>query len=458
MNLKNFFEPERIAIVGASRDKNKVGHVIMQNVLDEGFEGEVIPVNPSAERILNREAYGSVLKIPGKVDLAVISVPAKFVMKVIGECNRKKIRDVLIVSAGFSEIGNRKLEDKLRDCLVKHKMRAIGVNCLGIYDSYNKLDTLFLPRNRMKRSEPGGIGFVCQSGAVGSAIMDKATDEGHKFSKFISYGNATHVDESDLIDYLGDDEKTKVICLYVEGIKDGDKFYKTVKRVSKKKPIIALKGGLTDRGMKATLSHTGSLAGKKEVYFGVFKQTGVIRADSLEEMFTIASLVEKEAFFKGKNRIQIITNGGGYGIVSTDKIVEAKNLEMAFLTSETSRKLRKAFPETVNIGNPLDLVGDATNERYEIALEACLKDKNVDGIFLIVLYQTPLIDSGIVKIISSAHESSKKPIVVVSTGADFTEKLSDSVEEKGLPTFDFPEDAITAIDKLIWWENKRKSL
>jgi acetate---CoA ligase (ADP-forming) len=457
VDLKNFFEPSRIAVVGASRNPNKVGNVIMKNILDGRFEGEVVPVNPNAEYILNRKCYSSVSKIVGKIDLAVISVPAKLVLDVIKDCKKKGVKDVLIVTAGFSEIGNIKLEEKLKKMLDKYRMRCIGVNCLGLYDAYNNLDTLFLPRYRLNRPEKGAIGFICQSGAVGSATMDRATEEGHKFSKFISYGNATQIDESDLIEYLGEDEDTKVICLYVEGIKDGEKFYETVKRVSKKKPIIALKGGLTERGNRATLSHTGSLAGEKEVYLGVFKQTGIIHTDSLEEIFTIASLVEKKTWFKG-NRIQIITNGGGYGIVSTDKIVEAKNLEMANFSKSTENKFKKIFPETVSVGNPLDLVGDATTERYKIALTACLKDKNIDGIFLIVLYQTPLITKEIVSVISEAHESSKKPIVVVSTGARFTEKLSEKLEELGIPVFDFPKDAVTAIDKLIWWEEKRKTL
>jgi len=457
VNLKNFFQPERIAVIGASRNPSKVGHVILKNILDGGYEGEVIPVNPNAEEILRHKAYGSVTKIEEKVDLAIISVPAELVLKVSKECKDKGIKDLLIISSGFGEIGNKKLEDKFADFLNENKMRAIGVNCLGVYDSYNKLDTLFLPRYRLRRPEPGVIGFICQSGAVGSATMDMATERGHKFSKFISYGNATQIDESDLIEYLGKDEETKVICLYVEGIKDGDKFYKTVKEVSKKKPIIALKGGLTEEGMEATLSHTGSLAGKKEVYFGIFKQAGVIRADSLEEMFNIASLIEKDVRFGG-NRVQVITNGGGYGIISTDNISESKDLEMAKLSGVTTNKLRKAFPKTVNVRNPLDLVGDATDERYKIALEACIKDKKVDCILLIVLYQTPLITTDIIEIISEMHGGTQKPIVVVSTGGEFTEKLSNSLEKKGLPVFGFPKDAIVAMDKLVWYQNKKKNL
>ncbi|MCH7568587.1 MAG: CoA-binding protein [Nanoarchaeota archaeon] len=457
VNLKNFFEPKRIAVIGVSRNPRKVGYVIFKNILDAGFEGDVIPVNPHVSEILNHIVYSSVKKIKGKVDLAILAIPAEKVLGVVKECKSKGIKDVLIVSSGFSEVGNNELENKLKEFLKKNKMRCLGVNCLGVYDSYNALDTLFLPRYRLKRPLPGAISFVCQSGAVGSAILDIATAKGHKFSKFISYGNATDIDESDLIEYLGNDKNTKVICLYVEGIKDGEKFYKVLKKVSEKKPIIALKGGLTEEGMEATLSHTGSLAGKKEVYFGIFKQVGIINADSLEEMFNIASLVEKNVEFKG-NRLQIITNGGGYGIISTDAIVDAENIEMSSLSSKTIKNLRKVFPKTINVRNPLDLVGDATTERYEIALEACIKDDKVDGILLILLYQTPLITTDIVEVISGFHQETKKPIVVVSTGGEFTENLSESLEDKGVPVFSFPKDAIHAIDKLIWYGKKRKRL
>lgn len=455
--LKNFFEPKCIAVVGVSRNPNKVGHVVFKNLIDGDFKGEVIPINPKIEQILHYKVYSSVTKVKKKVDLAIVAIPAEGVLKIVKECNSCEIKNVLILSSGFSEIGNKKMEEELKEYLKKNKMHCIGVNCLGIFDAYNKLDALFIPRYRLRRPKPGNISFVCQSGAVGAAILDIATEKHHRFSKFISYGNATDIDESDLIEYLGKDENTKVICLYLEGIKDGEKFYATMRRVSKIKPIIVIKGGLSEEGSKAVLSHTGALAGKKEVYFGIFKQAGVIYADSLEEMFDIASIVEKGISFSG-NRIQIITNGGGYGIISTDLISDSENLKMAYLSSSTIKKLRMVFPSTVNIHNPLDLVGDATTERYKEALESCIKDKNVDAILLIVLYQTPLITTDIVDVISEMHRETKKPIVIVSTGGEFTENLSDSLEENGLPTFSFPSNALKAIDKLVWYEGKKKVL
>ena len=455
VELDSFFRPISVAIIGASRNPAKIGHVILKNMVDGGFKGKIFPVNPEANEILGYRAYESVNKIHEDISLAVIAVPAELVLKIIDECAKKKVKDVLIVTAGFGEVGNHKLENQLKEKLDKYGMRCIGVNCLGIFDAYNKLDTLFLPRYRLTRPKAGGISFVCQSGAIGSAVLDIAAYSGYAFSKFISYGNATQIDESDLIDYLIEDVNTKVICLYVEGVKDGEKFFNVLKEATKHKPVVVLKGGLTDAGMRATISHTGALAGNKEVFFGILAQTNAIRADSLEEMFHIAALFEKRVDFQN-NRIQIITNGGGYGIISTDGIAGSKHLKMADLSSITVNEIKKIAPEHMNVGNPLDLLGDATTERYRETLNLCLNDKNVDGVLLIVLYQTPLITTEIVEVITEAHSNSKKPIIVVSTGGEFTELLSKSLMERGIPVFNFPTETITALDKVVAYELKHK--
>ena len=454
--LDNFFRPRSVAVIGASRNSAKVGHVILKNLIDGGFKGRIFPVNPEASSILGYRAFASVSAINEIVDLAVIAVPAELVLKVVNECHKKKILDVLIVTAGFGESGNYKLEQQLRDLLDKNKMRCVGVNCLGVFDAYHKFDTLFLPRYRLTRPKPGGISFICQSGAIGSAILDIAAAGGHTFSKFVSYGNATQIDESDLLDYLHNDSTTKVICLYVEGIKNGEKFYETLKKVASVKPVIVLKGGLTPAGQQATLSHTGSLAGDKEVFYGILEQAGAIRADSLEEMFHIAALVEKGVNFNS-NKIQIITNGGGYGIISTDAISSSKHVKMAELSPQTVVDVKKFAPPAMNVGNPLDLLGDATTERYKQSLDSCLTDRNVDGVLLVVLYQTPLITTEIVEVISEAHRKYSKPIIVVSTGGEFTELLSRSLMERGLPVFNFPTEAIIALDKLVAYQLKHKS-
>lgn len=455
VQLDNFFKPRMVAVVGASRNPAKIGHVIMKNMVDGGFKGKVYPVNPEAKEILGFRCYKSISEINEIIDLAVIAVPSEFVLKVVDDCHKKKIKDVLIVTAGFGEVGNHKLEEQLKEKLDKNGMRCVGVNCLGVFDAHNRFDTLFLPRYRLTRPKAGGISFVCQSGAIGSAILDIAAYSGYSFSKFVSYGNATQLDESDFIEYLLHDENTKVICLYAEGIKDGEKFFETLKRTTSVKPVIVLKGGLTDAGMKATISHTGSLAGNKDVFFGILNQTNAIRADSLEEMFHIAALFEKKVDF-ANNRVQIITNGGGYGIVTTDAIAASKHLRMADMSSITASEIKKKAPEHMNVGNPLDLLGDATTERYRDALSLTLADKNIDGVVLIALYQTPLLTTEIVEVITEAHRNSKKPIIVISTGGEFTELLSKSLMERGIPVFNFPTETITALDKVVNYQLKHK--
>jgi acyl-CoA synthetase (NDP forming) len=292
---------------------------------------------------------------------------------------------------------------------------------------------------------------VCQSGAVGSSILDLATEQGYGFSKFASYGNAMNVDESDLIEYLGNDERTKVICLYVEGVKDGKKFLSVAKNVSKKKPIIAIKGGKTEQGSRATISHTGSLAGTAEIYSGIFRQAGIIEVNSLEEMFEAAKILEKCACPRGR-KVLVVTNGGGYGILSTDAIIN-NGLEMAQLSKDSVKQMRQLLPK-VQPTNPVDLLGDASTESYRAAIQVALADKNVDVILAIVLYQTPLVTTDIVDLLIEFNDMKKKPIVVVSAGGEFTEVLKKNVENNNIPTYTFPENAVKAVRNLVkyYWK------
>ncbi len=455
MELEKFFNPKTVAVIGASRNPEKVGNVLLKNLIESGerLGRKIIPINPNAQEVLGKRAYSKITDAKEKIDLAIIAIPANLVSAAVEQCKEKNVKNIIIVSSGFSETGDKETETRLKDYLNANGMKAIGVNCLGIFDAHTSMDALFIPKTKMRRPKAGGISFVCQSGAIGLAIIDIAAEKDYKFAKFISYGNATQLDESDYLEYLAKDKDTKVICMYIEGVKDGEKFYKTAKRISKNKPIIVVKGGLTKAGDQATLSHTGTLAGKKETYFGIFNQANLIRADNLEEMFNIASILENPITAKG-NRVQIVTNGGGYGIVSTDKVSEARNLQMAELSDSTSKALRKVMPSYVNIRNPLDISGDATSKRYETALKQVSKDKNVDLILLIALYQTPLLSEDVVGIIEKAKKSTKKPKVVVSTGSEFTEKLSEMLIEKKVPVFSFPHLAIEALDKVVGYKRR----
>ena len=448
MKLDNFFKPKNIAVVGASRNANKVGHQALKNSL-ETHKGKVFAINPNADEILGLKCYKSIKTIKEKIDLVLLALPAKIVLKAVKEINKKGVKDIIIYAAGFKEIGNNKLEEQLKNYLKKHKIRALGVNCMGTYDAYSPLDTIFNPSYKMGRPEKkGGISFVCQSGAAGATILDLMEAKGYGISKFISYGNSTVLTETDFLEYLNKDKNTKVICMYIEGIEQGRKFLETAK--SCKKPVIVVKGGTTEAGHKATLSHTGSLAGSAEVYFGAFKQANIITAKSLQEMFDIARILEKDIEITGK-RVQVLTNGGGYGIMATDTLIK-QGLIMTEMEKNSIKQLKKSFPEIVVVKNPIDLTGESRAEWYQVSLESILKDKNVDAVLIVLLYQTPHIDPKVVDLISSSLKESKKPTVVVSVGGHYTETLKRDLEDQGVVCFDSPERAANALAKALQYK------
>lgn len=438
-----FFNPGTVAVIGVSRDQRKIGHVIFRNFIDGKFKGKVYPVNPQTDRLLGRKCYPSVTKIKDKIDLAVISTPSAFVAESLRECGRKGIKSVIVISAGFKEIGNVKGENEIVDIARKYKMKVIGPNCLGVYDPKTGVDTIFLPKYRLGRPKQGNIAFITQSGAVGSVVLDWMSRKGYRISKFISYGNAAETDEADLMEHLVKDRKTKVICAYFEGVKEGRKFLDIAKRISKKKPVIILKGGVTSAGTKAVSSHTGSLAGSFEVYSAAFRQSGVIQADDMEELFDFARVLSSQPKPKGK-RIQIITDGGGFGVLLADNIIE-NSLRLAKMSKENVNKLKKKMPPYVIIKNPIDLIGDATTERYYYALNAAIEDPNVDMIGLILLLQVPSLGENVVETVINAFKTSKKPIFVISAGGDYTEVLKRTMENVGIPTFSYPHKAAKAM-------------
>ncbi len=437
--MKSLFYPKTIAVIGASQHTHKVGNVIFRNLLKDF---RVIPINPNTKEILGKKTFPSVKKVKEKIDLAVITTKAQLVPKIMEECGRKKIKNIIIISSGFKETGNIKLETKVKTILNKYKITCIGVNCLGILNTENNLDTLFLPQNKLKRPKKGNISFICQSGAIGAAILDLYSEQDYGFAKFISYGNATNTDESDLLNYLNKDKKTKVICMYIEAVQNGKKFIKTINKI--KKPIIILKGGKTKKGIEAALSHTGSLAGNSKIYSAVFKQNRIIEANSIEELFDIAKIFSKLKKPKGK-KILVITNGGGYSIITSDEIDKSK-LELAELSPQTRMALKKTMPKTVNIRNPLDLVGDATTKRYEKAIKLANKDKNINILLIIILYQTSTLTQDITDIII---KNNKKPTIVIATGGNKTEIIKRKLERHNIPCYGFPKNAVTSLSKFL---------
>lgn len=440
MNLDPFFKAKNIAVIGAARETGKVGNTILKQLMGRTFK--LYPVNPNADEILGMKCYESVQQIPVKIELAIISTPGQTVPAILDQCGKKGIQHVIIISAGFKEIGNTKLEKELQDKLKGNNILCIGPNCLGVYDAHTKMDTLFLPTERLKRPKAGTISFISQSGATGSAVLDLAAYENYGFAKFISYGNAANVDESDLLEYLAKDPDTKIICMYIEGIHNGKKFLKTAKEC--KKPIIVIKGGVTEAGSKAAKSHTGSLAGTAEVYYGAFKQANIITAHKMEELFEFAKLFEKTKIKTSGKNVQIITNGGGYGILTADAITHY-GLKLA-QPGRDIKVLAKEFPPTVIVDNPIDLLGDATTERYKIAINAAIKDPHNDSIAIVALTQTPLLDNEqLVEVIKEANKKTHKPIILITTGSDYAITLKQKFEANGIPCFTFPENAIRAL-------------
>jgi acetyl coenzyme A synthetase (ADP forming)-like protein len=439
MALDEFFNPKSIAVIGASRTPGKLGYTILENI-KISFNGKIYPINPNAGEILGLITYPSVLDVKEPIDHAIIVIPAEIVKKVLEECIKKKIKAVTIITSGFSEIGKKERELELKNLSKNKRIRIIGPNCMGIYKK--DLDMIFLPRNRLKRPPEGSISFITQSGAFGSILLDVMANDGVGISKFISLGNKVDVDEIELINYLENDLSTRCIAIYLESVKNGEEFIKTAKRVVKKKPIVCFKAGKTEKGNEAVLSHTGSLAGLAEVYSAAFKQAGIIEAKSSEEIFDFAKALANQPVMKD-NKIAVVTDGGGFGIVATDAAVQ-DGLELPALEAESVKALKNLLPEYGIAKNPVDLTGDATVERYQKALEIVLKDKNIAGVACIALMQIPTLTDEIVDILRDCKVSGK-PITVCSAGGQFVLERNRKLEAFGIPVYPTPERAVKAL-------------
>ncbi len=449
--------PKSVAVIGASDKPNKVGHAIMQNYIDVDFDGDIYPVNISAgDRIMGFNAYKSVLDIKKPIDLAVISIPAEFVPSTILECGRAHVKGIVVVSSGFAEVGNQALQDKLVAASNRYKIPVIGPNCLGVMDPRSKNDTLFLPTYKIDRPKIGSVSFVSQSGSIGSSILDLISEEGFGLSRFISYGNAAVVDEVDLLNYLVHDGDTRVIVFYIEGVKRGKDFIELARTATKLKPVVILKGGISPAGSTAAHSHTASLAGSAEAYKAAFRQFGFVEAETLEDLLNYAKIFDTQPPATG-NHIGVITNGGGHGVLATDALY-MNGLEMAELSKATYRSLRKSMPPIVNMRMPLDIGGDAGEQRFNAALEAMSSDPNVDAIIAITLFQTPGADERVAASIINYGARKVKPLVAVSTGSDYTQSHVKLIEESGVPVYDSPDIAARSLRALIEYSRYKKGL
>ncbi len=454
MNLERLVNPRSIAVIGASQNPEKVGHVILKNNIDSGFDGRIYPVNINASgAIMGLKAYRSVLDIKRPVDLAIIAVPAAAVPGVMRECGRAGVKGAIVVSGGFAEVGETGLQDELTAIALRYSMPVIGPNCLGITDPRTRLDTLFLPSFKIDKPSVGGVSFASQSGAVGSSVLDMINSESFGLSRFISYGNAAVVDEVDILNFLCKDRETRVVVFYIEGVKRGREFIEVAKRATIRKPVIILKGGMSEAGSEAAHSHTASLAGSTQAYEAVFRQFGFTEAKDLKDLFNFSKIFETQPLARG-DRIAIITNGGGTGVLATDALYE-NGLELAKLSENTKRVLRKAMPPIVNVRLPLDMAGDADDKRFAAALDAIGNDKNVDAIMAIALFQTPGADSRVAATLIHYGTSMSKPMVVVSMGGSYTKTHKSMIESGGVPVYESPGDAAESLAALIRYSRYR---
>ncbi|MHA1376951.1 MAG: acetate--CoA ligase family protein [Candidatus Helarchaeota archaeon] len=455
--IRNFFEPEHgIAVIGASNKKGKVGNAVITNLtkgsvkaagLSAGFSGKIYPINNKAQqgdKIGGLPAYKSLLDIEDPVDVAIVVVPSKFVLNVINDCVAKGVKSLVIITAGFSEHDDdgKKLENQVCKIARDNNIRIIGPNCLGIIRTHNNYNASFADLMPPK----GPISFISQSGALCTAVINYSFDEKIGFANFVSIGNKADIDDSDLIEYFAADPKTKVIALYIESIKNGKKFRETIDSVIEKVPIVVAKSGRTAAGAKAASSHTGSLAGSDIIYDAMFSQYGVYRVNSMNELFYCAKALGYQPPAKGDN-VAILTNAGGPGVMAADDVF-TQGLTIAKLSKKTLDVLNADMPPAWSHGNPVDILGDALADRYELALNLLKDDKNVDAIIAILCPTAMVEPLKTAKIVVDVMKDSDKPVAAAWLGLE-SRMSSNYLDDHGIIEVSFPDRAVKAIKALV---------
>ena len=458
--LDKIMKPKSIAVIGASTKPKTIGSEIMQRLRDYKFNGNIYPINPKGGIIEGFQAYTSIKEVPSEVDLAVIVVNSKFVLDTIDQCHEKGIKGLCIITAGFKETGKegaeleRQLLQKVRD----YGMRCVGPNCLGVLNTNDsvKMDATFAESLPVK----GDIGFVSQSGALGGGILNILKDLNLGFAQFVSIGNQADINAETMLEYWENDDDVKQILLYMESIQNPQNFRKLASRITKKKPILALKAGRSAAGASAASSHTGSLAGADKAAAALLKQSGVIREFSLKNLFANAKAFSNCPIPKG-NRVAIITNSGGPGIMATDAVCES-GMQMAKITDETKEKLRSFLPAAASVKNPIDMIASAPIEHYKQTLETVLEDENVDMIAVIYLPFLGLKDIDVAQALMEIKaKNPQKPIIgVFMTTSDFFVKISNM--DVNMPFYMYAEEAAEAMTRLDeqrrWMETPQGSI
>jgi len=453
MKLDAIFNPKSIAVIGASTEIGSVGNDIAKNLTTGKHTGKIFLVNPKTTELYGLPCYPSVTAVPEKIDLAIIIVPAKIVPSVLEEAAKKGAKGAVVISAGFKEMGNEDLENELKNISKKYDIALIGPNCLGVINTDNYLNASFSP----VMPNPGKIAFISQSGAMGTAVLDYAKKLNLGFSKFISVGNKAVIDELELLKYLADDDNTKVIALYVEQLKNAPALIDLAKKITSghnPKPIIAIKAGRTVAGASASASHTGALAGNDSAYDALFHQAGIIRVSTMVELFEHLRVFSHNPLPKG-NRVAIVTNAGGPGVLTTDECV-ANGLRLAPINLKTEVALKKALPPSANWHNPIDILGDARSDRYYHTLKILANDPDIDSLLIILTPQSMTDEEKIAEMIIDVKQNTKKPIVVSFIGGKMVVEAVGALQHADVATVNFPEQGARALAALTHFaENTR---
>ena len=440
--LEPFFQPASVAVIGASSNPTKLGHAVLKNLVEGGYAkfGQVYPINPGGGEILGQPAYASVLDVPDPIDLAVIVIPYPLVPAALRECGQKGIPAAIVISAGFREAGMEGLERELELVQIakESNLRLIGPNCLGVIDTFTPINASFAAGT----PPSGPMAFMSQSGALGTAVLDIALAGRLGLSKFVSLGNKADVSETDLLQAWADDEHTRVILIYSEGVPNGQEFIQVARQITPKKPVIAIKSGVTQSGSRAVSSHTGSLAGSEQAYHAAFRQAGILRADSMEALFDMALAIGYQPPLNGK-RIAIITNAGGPGILATDAL-ERADLSMARFETETILALEQYLPDAASAANPVDVLGDAHADRYRFALEKVAADPNADGLLVVLTPQAMTEIEATAEAIGELASRNTKPILACFMGEARVKKGIEILNRYNVPNYPFPERAACA--------------
>jgi len=436
------FNPGSIALIGASHTEKKLSGAILKNLLR--FRGKVYPVNPKYKKIMGLKAYSSLSELPEPVDLTIIIRPAHEILKILKE-HERKAKCTIIVSSGFAEIGEYKLQDEIKSIARDTGIRILGPNCMGVYNPYHKLDTFFLSRERLKRLKKGNMAVVSQSGAILSCLFDALGTANIGISKAVNYGNAVDIDESDLYDYFIRDEYSDIVISYIESLSNGRKFVEKAKELSEKKAFLLLKSGKGSSGQAAAYSHTGRLAGRYEVFHSILRQFGIKEAMGFDDLVDTAKAISYQKTSMG-NRVLIITNGGGSGVLASDECIR-QGLVVAKLPKNKIEKLGKIFPKFYTISNPFDLTAQVKDEDYITSLNE-LKD-DFDGFLIIALTGVMGVTERLGKMMKNLKAGIGKPIVFHIAHGGVSRKLTAILEKAGIPVYPSPERAVKVLKALL---------